>query len=135
MSGQKFLTLEQIQLAWGRRPFDQWNTTLVGHLFDALFEERKNKESFDALMMLLKKFHEWRDEQPDEYFPQSGCETMFSKDFFRVLYEYFKAGNPKEEDDTDAKKSFSKFTTDIIEKYGKRRMMTEDEIQALVDCD
>lgn len=133
MSGTPSLTLEQIQIAWGRCPFEQWDTTLVQHLCDALWQERKNKEIVDALMTLLKKFHEWRDDQPDEYFPRSGCETMYSKDYIRVVYEYFKSGNPKEEDDTEARAAFFKFYTDILGKYDKRRMMTADEIRELVN--
>lgn len=118
------ITLPEIKMCWGNTKYESWNTTHIQHLWIALLEETENSDTFKELMECFRKFIEWRNLQPDEYFPATGLETMYSKAFLKELYQYFEKYNPTE----NVNESKKEFIMELIEKHDKPRMMTQQEI-------
>jgi hypothetical protein len=123
------LTIDQIKLAWADKKPESWNTTHIQYLIYAIFDDRKVPQNFKFLMECFKKFITWRNKQADEYFPETGCETMYSKGFLHDVYDYFEESNPKDEDEKEAKDSLHNFLNDKLAQYGKPRMISSNELQ------
>lgn len=122
------LTIDQIRLVWGDKKPEAWNTTHVQHIVYAIFENKNVPENFNFMMQSFKKFIVWRNEQPDEYIPQTGLETMYTKAFLQDVYEYCEKLTLIEEDEKEAKEALNIFLTDMLTKHGKPRMITALEL-------
>lgn len=62
----------------------------------------------------------WRDTQPDEYFPQTGIESMYSKIFLREIYRYLSDFLYNQPDDNPVI-PFTTFMNSLLDQYGRPR--------------
>jgi hypothetical protein len=89
--------------------YEKWNTTSVQSVRATWVSHSKDEEEWGLARQLLQGFIDWRKEQPDEYIPKSGVETMYSKEYLQEDYEYLlEHTRPTEDEPLKKHKEFEK---------------------------